>query len=266
MRTNIHLDEYLKVCSKYIPLDIEHSKDCINNLILEYYKKPHNPNIISKMKDLEVKWYKSLEQDRQNPDYSVYGEIDYLYETWLCWAVISRQNLTKITRYGQLLNGSIVENMTPQSVVDLGCGAGLTTSMLCEIFPTAKVTGTNFEDSYQFKIASEFGSKYGFTMLPEVKEQNDLVFASEYFEHILEPIKHLNTVLDICEPKWLLIANTFTSPAIGHFNEYLHDGVFYTGKQISKIFSGVLKERGYIKVKTNCWNNRPQYWKRKDLV
>ena len=91
--------------------------------------------------------------------------------------------------------------------------------------------------------------------------KTDLIFASEYFEHIEKPIEHLSDILKNCNPKYLLLANTFNQPAIGHFIEYSHKGKKYIGKTISKMFNETLKENGYMKIKTKLWNQRPNYWK-----
>jgi len=60
----------------------------------------------------------------------------------------------------------------------------------------------------------------------------------------------------------LIIANTFSGKAIGHFNQYEYRGNYYDGKRMSKMFNNVLRDNNYIKVETNCWNNRPSYWKK----
>ena len=90
----------------------------------------------------------------------------------------------------------------------------------------------------------------------------DLIFASEYFEHFEKPIEHLSDVLRNIDPRYMLIANTFNGKAVGHFNSYVHHNKKYDGKTISKMFNDTLRQHGYEKIETNCWNNRPNYWKK----
>jgi hypothetical protein len=45
--------------------------------------------------------------------------------------------------------------------------------------------------------------------------------------------------------------------------EFSHRLAVNTGKEISKLFNETLKCNGFEKVKTNCWNNRPAYWRLK---
>lgn len=94
----------------------------------------------------------------------------------------------------------------------------------------------------------------------------DFVFASEYFEHIENAVEHLTDIIDTCNPKYLIIANSFNTISIGHFNEYLHSGLKIPAKNMSKLFNLTLKKRGYIKVKTSFWNNRPSFFVRNDCI
>ena len=208
-----------------------------------------------KTHELENRWYASLAEGE--PDYSVYEEPYYFADIWACWALYSRKYLLEIQR-------KIAPNIKrAEAVLDLGCGFGYTTRALAEIFPDAVVTGTNIENTEQFRVASALGKDYGFQISETYAGTDaDLLFASEYFEHFLEPLKHLIEILKETKPKYILFANTFSSPAIGHFTEYRHDGRAFTGKQISRMFAQTLKFYGFAPQKTGCWNNKPAYWKR----
>jgi hypothetical protein len=131
------------------------------------------------------------------------------------------------------------------------------------MFPSAEVFGTQFEGSCQWKLAEEVGKAAGFSLAPcarALNRQIDLVFASEYFEHIEEPIEHLLEVLRVCKPKYLLLANSFGTTSIGHFDVYKHAGQRVDGKKMSRAFNKVLRASGYMQRKTKCWNGRPAYW------
>lgn len=94
----------------------------------------------------------------------------------------------------------------------------------------------------------------------EVKEKIDLIFASEYFEHIESPIQHLRDVLEAHSASYLYIANSFTGRAIGHFPEY-ENGTIKNTEEYAE-FDRELMRQGYRKIKTNIWNNRPSLYER----
>jgi hypothetical protein len=79
-------------------------------------------------------------------------------------------------------------------VADLGCRMGITPCPQ-EMFPQAEVTGTNLAGTTQTAIALRLGRQFGFQVRETVQQipaPVDLVFASEYFEHIPAPIDHLD--------------------------------------------------------------------------
>lgn len=104
----------------------------------------------------------------------------------------------------------------------------------------------------------------GFSLAPDVQKLSrkiDLVFASEYFEHIEKPVEHLIDVLNAVSPKYLVIANSFGTTSVGHFFSDKR-----AGRQVSRVFNAALREHGYEKVKTKCWNDRPTFWKRAKMT
>jgi SAM-dependent methyltransferase len=256
------LKEYLIECKKYADFDIERAYEVTQNFI-KYHRGENIPfSDIEEMKLLEEKWYNSLLLNQ--PDYSVYSEPFYFCEVWLCWINYSRRYLKDICKSDSLFNKSIVDDMkNVNTVVDLGCGFGYTTAALKQIFTTSTVYGTNIKGSSQYMMAEECGKKYNFSVIDSYQNMKvDLVFASEYFEHFEKPLEHLDSILNTLSPKYLLIANTFNGKAIGHFDFYKHNNYSYDGKKISKMFNDFLRDNGYKKQDTNCWNNRPSYWKK----
>jgi SAM-dependent methyltransferase len=211
---------------------------------------------------LETRWYESLATGV--PDYSVYETDYYLAELWACWVVYSRRYLKEMEKANSLLPLGVLGDINPSVIVDVGCGFGYTTASLKQLFPNARVYGTNLPDTLQYRVASRMAEMYDFTLVPDVSyisEQADLVFASEYFEHFSEPIIHLESIIAAIKPKSWLIANAFTAQAIGHFTSYFVNGAPANGKITSKVFANTLKRYGYEKIKTKLWNNRPSYWK-----
>jgi hypothetical protein len=214
------------------------------------------------LSDLEQRWYESV--DSGQPNYALYDINEYLTEVWFCYEVYSKKYLKEIQKEKSLPPfGIYAQNKNAQLIVDLGNGLGITSAALAEMFPAAKVIGTNVPDSSQYKMAQILAKQYGFSMVSDVTEiqaQADLLFASEYFEHFENPIDHLLHIIKTIQPKRMLIANTFTNNAIGHFHTYQYQGQAINGKAMSRLFNATLRSLGYKKVITKMWNNRPAYW------
>ena len=210
---------------------------------------------LDRLRDLEHYWYATL--DVGAPDYGVYSSPLYLAEAWACYVIYSRKNLRSI-RASRILDdlGEI------QSIVDLGCGLGFTTAALSESFPDARIVGTNVEGSPQTLVARFLSDFYNYTVSESYAGPVDVLFASEYFEHFPAPIGRLRHELALAEPRALIVANTFTSPSIGHFRTYLHEGEEINGRATARAFSATLRDAGYEKAETGFWNNRPAVWKR----
>lgn len=215
------------------------------------------------MQELENKWYESLRTGA--PWYGVYSADYYIADLWACWVVYSRKYLLSIMSPKSLDTGSIYNELIGiKSFCDLGCGIGITTSAMKEMFPSSKAYGTNILGSQQSDFAIMMSRKYGFTLVQQpsdISGEIDFIFASEYFEHFYKPVEHLREVLRL-KPKYMLIANAFGSKSIGHFPVYFVDGDRLDGKKTSKAFNDELRKNGYEKVKTNLWNNRPSYWRK----
>jgi SAM-dependent methyltransferase len=240
-------------------------KDVAFASIDHHNKKVVDATRLTPYTNMMDRWYESLEKDSKLPEYSVYSDAYYFVEVWLCWKMYSRNTLKACTTIDKTLGKSLFSDMeNVKTVFDLGCGFGYTTVGIKQFFTNSRVIGTNFKESAQFKFAEKLGKQYNFEMMDtHVGTKADVIFASEYFEHIQEPIVHLKSILDECEPRYFITANAFGAKAIGHFLEYYHNNKLYTPKQISKMFGDTLRLYGFEKVKTSCWNNRPTYWRKK---
>lgn len=204
--------------------------------------------------DLQNRWYSSLRAGK--PDYTVYDGHAYLAESWACWSVYSR-------RYLRALAAIVFPRIgVVESVADLGGGFGFTTLALRELFPRARVGFTNLPGTIQTNIAQRLGIQHGFSYLGTYPCISELVFASEYFEHFVQPVDHLRSILDAAQPRIIVIANAFGSPAVGHFDFYDIDGIRYNGPTTSRRFNDELRKHGFAKMKTGMWNDRPQVWQR----
>ena len=211
---------------------------------------------------LQLRWYDALKAGP--PDYAVYGEPEYLAELWACWSFYSRSYVLEFKKPKALPPYGIAGRLQAGAkIVDLGCGIGITTAALVELFPQSVVFGTNLPDTVQTKIATSLGGVYGFRMVADssaIKGPTDLVFASEYFEHFEAPIDHLREVLRDLQPKRLIVANAFTAKSTGHFDLYRVEGELVDGRTTSRAFGKELRAAGYKKLATNLWNNRPAVW------
>lgn len=199
------------------------------------------------------RWYASLAAG--TPDYSVYADERFLAEAYACWLGYSRHYIKQIAKIRHRFTDV-------RSVLDVGCGLGLTCRWLMTVFPQATVCGTNVAGSLQYAIAQRFSAQYGFS-LSEVPRAADLVFASEYFEHFERPIEHLHAVLDAASPRYLVIANSFGSHSTGHFDQYMVEHQPVPNKTIGRKFNAALRARGFAAMPgLKFWNNRPSIWQR----
>lgn len=269
----IHLPNYLSVCSRYAEIDTDRAFDLTINRFRQYRyvynahgKRQKGEEVsaedIVELTKLEIEWRESLKNGMPNRD--VYNSPHYFCELWRYWVNHSSKYLKTIQDSKSLVDHSVIDDMKGVgTVMDLGCGVGYTTAALKEMFPEADIVGTNLASTCQHRMATNIGSERGFSVADShMNGSADMIFASEYFQHIQAPIEQLIDILENGNPHYLLIANTFCQPSIGGFNTYTHKGNEYSGRQITRLFNNALKSYGYEKQKTKCWNNRPDYWKR----
>jgi hypothetical protein len=255
------LRRYMEFCARHADVPVDRAYDITLGCLKFHDGKTVDHGDIAEWLELKARWYASLSAPA--PDYSVYSSPFYFCELWLCWAKYSRKYLHAIGKDSSMVTKSIASDFGElSSILDLGCGFGYTTAALKEMFPKADVSGTNLEGTSQFRMAAELGAKHGFEMFGDHRRKADLIFASEYFEHIDRPLEHLDDVLTHCHPKFLLVANSFDTDAIGHFKTYKHLEGVMPSASVGRLFGQHMRARGYELVKTKCWNNRPAYWRR----
>ena len=256
------LENFISIC-KLLKFEFDEVKfQQIVNSTLKYLNGDKSQrDDLRVMQEMENSWYESLKNG--SPDYSVYDNVYYLADTWVCWKKYSREYLKRIQIKTSMGLNSIKEDICVNKIVDLGCGIGYSTAALKDIFK-CEVYGTNIRDTKQFKICEIISQKSNFKLVDnlDVIGSADMVFASEYFEHFEKPVEHLVEVISKLNPKYILFANTFNAKSIGHFDIYYYNGLRYNGRQISKMFNKRLISLGFKKVETSCWNNRPSYYKK----
>lgn len=262
------LKEYIELCSQYAEIDKARAYELALQALRYYKSNKANKTQLRAAQELETRWYDSLAAG--TPDYSVYQDKYFISDVWCCWVLYSRKYLLSMAS-AKLPDGrSIVDDIGPiNGVLDMGCAFGYTTAALKAMFLSADVIGIDIAGTCQYKVAQALSEQYDFSLYPDIHDavgrtHIDLVFASEYFEHIERPLEHLRDILDTYEPRYLIIANAFNSLCVGHFQIYRDKvlGAIHASK-ISRVFNKLLRDRNYQSVKTKLWNNRPAYWKRK---
>ena len=211
-------------------------------------------------------WYERLDNDDLDGAYEVYSDEHYLTDQFNCFRVYARNYLRALSKSTKLIPQPLTEfTDDATSIVDVGNGIGYSTTILSELYPNKKTYGTNLKDTDQWKFASEMGTRHNFTMVEDVAqipEKGGLVFASEYFEHFLDPIMHVEHIVEHIDPKYFVIANAFNTWSIGHFEIYENHGEPVPQNKISRMFNNKLRELGYSQVKTGLFNNKPTLWKK----
>lgn len=191
---DLTLAQFFGLVSDVAAVDVAGLEDVARRTI-KYLRSSSNERVaVQELQRLEEQWYAAL--DRGSVDWTVYDGPLYLAEVWACWVVYSRTYLRDVHRVGSKLFG-----FEPSSFIDLGCGPGLTTARLRELYPNASIVGTNLPGTTQWSVASELGKRFRFSVAPEPREAADVVIAFEYFEHLVSPIEHLRHVLDVADPK-----------------------------------------------------------------
>lgn len=214
-------------------------------------KNAYNRDNMSYQKELEDRWYASLLTD--NPDYSVYNDEYYFTDVFYCWWVYSRKYIKSLAKLA----------ITPTSVVDVGNGIGYSTRQLKEIFPNARVVGINIKDTTQHKFNDHYKKDYKYEMTDDLASLGscDLIFASEFLEHIKSPCEWIDTVIKL-NPIYIVLANSFNTHSVGHFTSYLINEKLIDQSKVSRIINNYLRKNGYSQVKTGFWNNKPTIWKK----
>jgi len=211
-------------------------------------------------KKLTVKWYDHLGRREMDEAFSVYDDDYYFIDIFQCFKTYSRVYIR------QLAKNKIYDEMKSiRSFVDVGCGLSYSTCALKQIFPNAKGYAVNLRDTKQWGFCGIMAARHGFELvgaIDEIKGDVDLVFASEFYEHLENPIAHVRDVVDRLNPKYMVIANSFNVWAIGHFEKYDFNGRVVDQADAGREFNKYVRSLGYESVKCGMWNNKPLVWRK----
>jgi len=209
-------------------------------------------------KELDNWWYDNY------GDFSRYASWHYLYAGLNCFDNYSKQ----CTFYAKQYLG----DRKIKSIVDVGAGIGLSTMLLADLFPEAKVYYNNIRPSLQvdfFEAHKHYLQRNLDDYQPEFVTSDwlaqhgpfDMLFASEYFEHFEEPMKQTEFLLNQVGFKYLVVNNSFNVKAYGHFKEFKCNETV-ASKRMSKMW---LKEvrKDYNELDVKCWNGRPKMFEKK---
>ena len=261
-KPSVALEIFLRRYSRINAIDVDRARDIIRHGI----RNPEGPDGSGYLNGLCRRWYSSV--DAGKPDYDIYDDDYYFTDLWKCWVIYSRGYIRGILKGrikgSNLPISSLFNGVT--SVADLGCGIGYTTAALAELFPRARVYGTNIPATQQWAFAADMAERYGFDLLPQynsIPTPVDLVVASEYFEHFVDAPGEVDRTIQRLQPKMLYAANSFATYSLGHFMMHQDmDDQLLDKRSVGKRFTEVLKGHGYTKRATTLWNNKPGLWVR----
>lgn len=299
------LDLFLKEYNKLFKIDVEKA--------IKYIKTQQLFN------ELTEKWYE-LEEIDLNKAYQVYNHDYYFTDMFNCYKCYSRtylnilykkkinnKHLYKNETDEEILKNRLIEDKTfyerykndIKGVLDIGCGCGFTCLHLKQIFKKCNICGVNLKDTYQYKFCKQLDFNL-YNEYTKINKKIDLIFASEFFEHIEKPIELVEKLINKFNPKFIITANAFNTKSIGHFSNYIvsidhynkykikkksyypsfSSGSFGTyiynthnkknidyetervvpSEDISKMFNKFMRDYGYSKLKTTYFNHRPYVW------
>lgn len=215
---------------------------------------------------LTDQWYFHLRNNDLESAYSVYNDDYYFTDVWNCFVTYSRTYLRRFYKVSIDDTYSILD-MTKQSkkIVDIGCGIGYTTAALTQMYHDVKVYGLNLKNTKQWTFCEKVSEKYAFNMIESIEEIDDkvdIVFASEFFEHVIDPIGYVTDLVFKISPKYMIISNAFNTRSIGHFDRYhiASENRVVESADISKKFNKCLTNLGYKRIKTTLFNGKPNVW------
>jgi hypothetical protein len=236
---------WLERINTYVTTQLKVNKDML----------PSNRKLSATFEEFELDnwWYDHYK------DFSRYTSWHYLYAGLNCFDSFSKPCATYAKQY--------LGDRKIKTIVDVGAGIGLSTMLLADLFPSARVYYNNIVPSLQADFFE--AHKHYCSNPPQAVTEKDLLghgpfdmlFASEYFEHFEEPMKQTHFLLDQVGFKYLIVNNSFNVKAYGHFNEYEGDDSL-TPREMSKLWLRNARCE-YKELTVKCWNGRPKIFEKK---
>jgi 2-polyprenyl-3-methyl-5-hydroxy-6-metoxy-1,4-benzoquinol methylase len=245
---------------KRLNLFVIGNTDWLTNQAMPALPTNRKESSVFEEKELDNWWYDNYK------DFSRYSTWHYLYAGLNCFDNYSKHSAFYAHQY--------LGDKQIKSIVDVGAGIGLSTMLLAELFPKAKVYYNNISPSLQHSFFESH--KFYRTNCSGLSENDpafiteeqmvqhgpfDMLFASEYFEHFEQPMLQTKFLFDNVGFKYLVVNNSFNVKAYGHFNEYECSGKL-TPKQMSKLWLGYAR-CDYKEMEVKCWNGRPKIFEKK---
>ena len=197
-----------------------------------------------------ARWFDSGETDL-----AIYGSEDYVLHFILTQG------------YSTNLLGSAIRflkkhSILPRTVLDYSCGLGFTTRQLAQAFPDAHVVGSEWAES-QLEICKfvtkdlpnvEFVTD---EQLRKTQPHFDCVTVIEVFEHLKDPLRDLEDLVNLTSSNVLIDSCSFGIPAPGHYSFFTSPYGQVNGNKMKRLFSTKLRELGYLS-RGKLWNNKPR--------
>jgi 2-polyprenyl-3-methyl-5-hydroxy-6-metoxy-1,4-benzoquinol methylase len=200
-------------------------------------------------------------------DYSVYDDPEYIYEAIHCFEK-TKNCVGGVAKYFGGFQSYLAEAGQPDlTMLDVYNGNGLTTIHLVrnglnvETFNTCEP-----QIEYMQQAARKLcGTKIkNYTKLP--RKQYDVVMSFEVLEHCINPLEHLDELMQLIKPNGYLAESSGfngSSENIGHFDTYMIEGQAVPFRAARRMTTRKIKE--HFTLVFDGFNRMPKIWKRKSL-
>ena len=191
-----------------------------------------------------------------------YDRIEYLWGCLGSYYNSSKGYIPKIKTAFEKMN------YVPKTVLDFGAGVGLATYDLAELLSNTTVYYYNISE-IQTSLFKEMLKQFPIDNIVIIDDplsvNAEVVFCSEFFEHIKTPEDALKYIMGIPGVKHILEASSFRfSDVAGHYETFIFDNVEVSCNDAQKNFNKLMRRYGFQlsnKVyNVSCWNNRPNIW------
>jgi hypothetical protein len=220
-------------------------------------KVPTKEEIVAKEQEFQKVWDGSGQTD-----FSFYDHPDYMYLALNSWTVRSWSDVEYCVKHDLLLK--------PKRVFDYCGGIGMSACLLATVFPDAECVTHNIAPK-QRDAASELARRLNLSnvkVVDKIERDCDLLLAQETFEHIKDPFKGIQELLDVVKPKQYLDASTFGIVSPGHFDVYTLEGRDVPRDNAKRPFNAILRANGFerywkLRGLKSPYNGHPALWEKK---